>query len=266
MNEPVTAAASPLEPRVRDLFARKHGSVERMGWGPRLYQQFGYFSPDDFYEAAVESLVNAETEWLDVGGGSDIFPNNPKLAQTLASRCKRLAAVDPSDNVLENRFAHERYQSFLEDFDGQPGRFTLATARMVVEHVARPEAFVAKLAQLMKPGGRTVVYTVNRWAPMTVLSGLTPIGVHHAVKKLLWRTEEKDTFPVEYKMNTRSTLKGLFTAAGFREHRFHRLDDCRTLARWKATLTSELMLRKALRVAGLGYPESCLLGVYERER
>src|ERR1039458_6820804 len=193
----------------------------------------------------------------------DNSDRNSRFARILAGRCKRLVAVDPSPNVNENPFAHERYQRLLEEFPAS-GQFTLATARMVVEHVTHPEHFVTKLGQLVRPGGKAVVYTVNRWAPMTVLSGCTAIVVHHFAKKVLWRTEEKDTFPVAYVMNTRSRLNGLFTAVGFREIRFHRLDDCRTLAKWKATLTLELMIWKALRSAGIGYPESCLLGVYER--
>jgi 2-polyprenyl-3-methyl-5-hydroxy-6-metoxy-1,4-benzoquinol methylase len=165
--------------------------------------------------------------------------------------------------VKENPFAHERVQRLLEEFDG-PGPFALVTARMVVEHVEHPEAFVAHLGRLVSPGGKVVIHTVSRWAPMTVLSGCTPIGIHHLAKKILWHTEEKDTFPVKYLMNTRSRLKALFVGAGFQEVAFHRLDDCRTLARWKIGLTSELMLWKALCSVGIGYPESCLLGLYER--
>jgi SAM-dependent methyltransferase len=182
----------------------------------------------------------------------------------LADRCKRVVAVDPSSNIHENPFAHERHQTYLEDFHDR-SQFTLATARMVVEHVTYPERFVAKLGQLVRPGGKSVVYTVSRWAPMTILSGCTPMVVHHFAKKLLWGAEEKDSFPVTYRMNTRSRLDGLFAAAGFREIHFHRLDDCRTLAKWQTTLLLELTIWKTLRAIGIGYPESCLLSVYERE-
>ena len=59
-------------------------------------------------------------------------------------------------------------------------------------------------------------------------------------------------------------LQTVFAGAGFREVYFRYLDDCRTLARWKATLAAELTVWKALRSVGLHYPETCLLGVYER--
>jgi 2-polyprenyl-3-methyl-5-hydroxy-6-metoxy-1,4-benzoquinol methylase len=251
--------------RMRQLAEFKHGPFDSAGWGVSLRHRLGYFSPDDYYEAVLDSLVSRDTEWLDVGGGSAVFPSNPKLARQLADRARRLVAVDPSSNVTKNQFAHEQYQVLLEDYPNER-QFDLATARMVVEHVTNPESFVGQLGRLVRLGGKVVVYTVNRWAPMTILSGCTPMGVHHAAKGLLWNTEEKDTFPVTYLMNTRVRLNSLFVEAGFRETHFYRLDDCRTLAKWKMTLAAELVVWKMLRSVRIGYPESCLLGVYQRTR
>ena len=54
--------------------------------------------------------------WLDVGGGHNIFPENPALAEALVSRCSTVVAVDPSANVHDNRFVQERVQAFIEDY------------------------------------------------------------------------------------------------------------------------------------------------------
>jgi hypothetical protein len=124
---------------------------------------------------------------------------------------------------------------------------------------------VANLARLTAPGGRVVVYTVNRWSPVAVVAALVPFRFHHAVKRAVWRTEERDTFPVVYKMNTRRDLRDWFGRGGFRERSFARLDDCRTFARFRPLHLGELAARRLLgAVGGLSYPESCLLGVYER--
>lgn len=246
------------------LFLLKYGPVETTGWSPRRRHEFGYYSPDDYYEALVDKLVTPTTRWLDVGSGRDIFPSNKKLAELLARRAEKLVGVDPSPNIHDNPFVHERQQAMLEDMRYE-GTFTLATLRMVAEHVTQPDALVAKLASLVAPGGVVVIYTINVWSPVSVVSWVTPMWFHHAAKKVLWNAEERDTFPVAYKMNTRGTLRGLFERGGFREEHFQHLDDCRSFAGFKALNYAELSLWKALNRVNVTYPENCLLGVYRRQ-
>lgn len=250
----------PTPAGLDELFRQKHGP--HCGWGPRLRAGFGYFTPDDIYESCVSRLVGRETEWLDVGGGRDLFPDNHTTARILAGRCRRLVGIDPSDNILENPYVHQAVKGTIEEFR-PPARFDLATLRMVAEHLVNPRAVVESLARLVKPGGVVIVYTVNKWSLVTALSSVTPLRMHRILKRWLWRSEDRDTFEVVYRMNTRKDLKTLFEGAGFREKAFLYLDDCRTFARWRLASRLELWLWKALRTVGLRYPETCLLGIYE---
>jgi SAM-dependent methyltransferase len=246
------------------IFRLKHGDPAATGWRPRLSYQLGYFTPDDHYEALLDRLVTPDTVWLDVGCGRAIFPENRPLARELTGRCALLVGADPDAAVEENPFAHRKFRGRVEEYAG-PERFTLVTLRMVAEHITDPAGAVAALARLTAPGGRVVVYTVNRWSPSPLLTGAVPERLRHALKQRLWGSEERDTFPVAYRMNTRRRLARWFAAGGFRERAFAYLDDCRTLARWKAPHAAELLARRLLRAAGdLHYPENCLLGVYER--
>src|SRR5262249_54185515 len=156
-----------------------------------------------------------------------LFPHNRPLARHLASQCEKVVGVDCDDTLDENPFVHERVKSCIEDcLCDEP--FDLVTLRMVAEHIANPEAAVDALARLTRPGSLVVVYTINRWSPVSLLAWLIPFRFHHWIKRLIWNTEEKDTFPVLYRMNTKSTLDRLFRGAGFREFFFRTLDDCRT--------------------------------------
>jgi len=65
-------------------------------------------------------------------------------------------------------------------------------------------------------------------------------------------------------MNTRKALKALFEHQGFREVFFRRLDDCRTLSKFRWGLLAELCLWKGLRAVGLGYPEQNILACYRK--
>jgi SAM-dependent methyltransferase len=240
-----------------------YGNPDSLGPNPRLWRQYAYYLPDDFYEAMVSKLVQAESLWLDIGCGRDLFPNNPSLAKTLSSRCALLVGLDPDDNIQDNRWLHEAVKGTLHEY--RPNRkYHLVTLRMVAEHLTDPQATVESLARLTRPGGKVILFTVFKWSPTAVLARLVPFHLHHGVKRLLWQTEERDTFPVAYRMNTRSCLDRLFAGAGFQECYFAYLPDCRLFAQFRILHRLELSLWRLLETVGLPYPECCLLAVYER--
>lgn len=262
VEHPVDGALCPRRAELDAIFWLKNR--EPLGPGPARRRRFDYFTPDEWYEALVAKLVFAGCRWLDVGCGRFLFPSNAALAQQLADRAGHLTGVDPSDNIHDNPFVDERFQGLLEEYQISES-FDLVTFRMVVEHVTDPEATVAKLAKLVRPGGRVVVYTVNRWSPVTLVSAVTPFALHGPLVKFFFNTEERDAFPTAYRMNTRQTLARQFADGGFREEWFRRLSDCRVLKRFSLLNAAEMWLGRTLERVGLRYPENCLLGVYRRE-
>ncbi len=245
------------------VFRLKHNNPEKMGWLPRLHQRFGYFTPDEYYEAIVAKLVTEGSSWIDIGCGHDLFPHNQPLAKLLSRRCGLLVGVDPDDTLKDNPFVHEKVQATIDTYH-TTRTFDVLTLRMVAEHIANPSTTLEALARLSVPGSKVVVYTVNLWSPLAVLAWLIPFRFHHAIKRLFWQTEERDTFPVVYKLNTRRCLREAFARHGFQEVFFSHLDDCRTLSRFRWLHLVELFLWRLLKAVGAGFPENCLLGVYER--
>jgi SAM-dependent methyltransferase len=152
----------------------------------------------------------------------------------------------------------------VEDFQSER-MFDVVTLRMVAEHVADPERAVSALSLLTKPGGKVVVYTVNRYSPVSLVSGITPFILHNPIKRVLWQTDEKDTFPVVYQMNTKKKLVYLFEKYGFKEFYFAYLDDCRTFSRFRSAMFIELSCWRILHALDFLYPENCLLGIYQRQ-
>jgi SAM-dependent methyltransferase len=258
------AGLEPTGAELDEVFRLKHGAPETYGWMPRAWVRFRYFNPDDVYEALVARLVTAGCSWMDVGCGRAVFPTNGPLAGLLAGRCGLLVGVDPDATIEENPFVHRRFRGTIDRFGGHDA-FDVVTLRMVAEHITEPAAAVASLARLTRPGGRVVVYTVNRRSPAAIAARVVPFRLHHAIKRVLWGTEERDTFPVAYRMNTRRGLARLFGAHGFREIHFAHLADCRVFGRFRRLHLLELRLWRRLEAAGLRYPETCLLGVYQRE-
>ncbi|NND60391.1 MAG: class I SAM-dependent methyltransferase [Gammaproteobacteria bacterium] len=255
--EPLTAE------ELDEVFEIKYGAANELGQTPSLYARWDYHSPDDFYEAAIVRLVDNETSWADVGCGHMLFPSNPNLARQLADRCRRLVGIDPDETIENNPYVHESFRVLMDDYEPQE-TFDLITLRMVAEHVENPEQLLRTLVAATHPGSTVLIYTVNGISPIPVLTRLTSMGVRHRIKKILWGTEEKDTFPTAYRMNSRRDLREMFTDAGFDEAGFYYLDDCRTFTRFPALQTVELATRKLCRTIGFAYPENCLLGIYRR--
>jgi SAM-dependent methyltransferase len=234
-----------------------------MGWGPKRRFALACYLPADVYEAAVAKNVAPGCAWIDIGAGRAIFPENDGLARELAARCSTVVGVDPDENILANPFVHIAFHGLLEDFRSDR-TFDLATLRMVVEHVADPGRLLRALQRLVRPGGRVIVLTVNRWSPSALTSRITPHALHYPVKKLLWGGEERDTFPVQYRMNTKRTLRGLFSAYQFDEVAFAYVDDLSICSGFKHLNAVELTVWSLFRGSGIRYPENCLLGIYQR--
>jgi SAM-dependent methyltransferase len=263
----VSAAQEPdFWPTRHDLMAifdRKYRRSAVMGWGPQMRLDFGYFNPDDHYEAIVARLVRPGTWWADIGCGRDVFPSNPELAKELSEQCGFLFGIDPDPNIRENSFISEGFEGMVEDCDTDH-RFDLITLRMVAEHITSPDRSLAKLAQLTKPGGLVVVYTPYKWAPVSILAALVPSQFHYRIKRIFWGGDERDTFPTAFKLNTRKTLRHYFGRHGMSEVFFTHLDDCRTFNNYRRLNYIELSVQRFLRSKGVRYPENCLLGVYRR--
>lgn len=60
----LTGISYPSPEELQALFEIKYGHPSVTGWSPRQRLEFGYFTPDDVYEAVVAKLVDEKTVWL----------------------------------------------------------------------------------------------------------------------------------------------------------------------------------------------------------
>ena len=246
-----------------NVYNVKYRRFGEPGWGPRQRLKFGYFQADDHYEALVNKLVQSGCSWADVGCGRDIFPSNPDLAETIAARCSSVFGIDPDQNIEDNPLITDKFRGPLEEWQVDR-QFDVVTLRMVAEHIQEPEKVVGSLAEMTREGGRVVVYTPNKYSPVPLLTSVVPFAWHNPIKRVLWNTESRDTFPTAFRMNTRSCLRRYFEAGGFVEDHFQYLDDCSVTSRFRLLNFLELSVRNLFHRLGLHYPENCLLGVYRR--
>ena len=91
----------------------------------------------------------------------------------------------------------------------QDETFHLIISRSVFEHLEKPDNMFREVRRILKPGGRFVFLTPNRWDYVSLVASLFPNKYHgEIVRKTTGRTEE-DTFPTFYRANTTRQLRSL---------------------------------------------------------
>lgn len=108
----------------------------------------------------------AGVNWLDVGCGGGI------LAEPVARLGARVTGIDASSAAIATAKKHAGAQKLVIDYRNMTAealvasgkQFDVVSALEIVEHVADVPAFVASLAQLVKPGGMLLMSTLNRTA------------------------------------------------------------------------------------------------------
>jgi 2-polyprenyl-6-hydroxyphenyl methylase/3-demethylubiquinone-9 3-methyltransferase len=123
---------------------------------------------------------------LDVGCGAGL------LCEPLARLGAQVTGVDAAEENVDAARAHARGSGLTIEYRwgdvGQLGLadYDLVTAMEVIEHVAEKPAFIAALADAMKPDGLMVLSTPNRTPQSRLLLvegaerlGAIPRGTHH---------------------------------------------------------------------------------------
>lgn len=134
-------------------------------WDPR-----GDFRPLHLLNPVRARFVTSRadlrnTRVLDVGCGGGL------LSEELARAGARVTGIDLAPGMIEVARLHAHEQGLDIDYRAEPaealaahepGSFDVITCMEMLEHVPDPQALLRAFAQLLRPGGRLFVSTINR--------------------------------------------------------------------------------------------------------
>jgi SAM-dependent methyltransferase len=121
------------------------------------------------------------------------------------------------ESVLDtnNRIAPFGVRGDLSRLPFPSAHFDMIISRSVVEHLEHPCQVFREFWRVLRPGGKVVIITPNKYDYVSVIAALTPYRMHRSLVSKIFRVPEDDVFPTFYRANTRSAIRRSFTSAGF---------------------------------------------------
>lgn len=161
------------------------------------------------FELAAFGALRSDSVVLDAGCGRTV----PVLRKFIG-RARRLIGVE----LVAFTSVPEGIESINADLASIPlpdASVDLIISRSVFEHLADPEAVYAEFSRLLRPGGKLIFLTANMWDYGTLIARLVPNRFHARIVRKVEGRQEEDTFPTEYRTNTRKDVDRLARDSGF---------------------------------------------------
>ena len=185
--------------KCRDLIRRYYASVP---------------SREEILDRHVSSLLAPDAILLDAGCGADlplICQYAPKVAFAVGVDLEAPRQVPPPNAVaLVGNLEHLPLESESTD---------VVISRSVFEHLERPERVLAEIQRVLRPNGRLVFTTPNKYYYSCLLVRFIPDWAKAYYFRTVFGDDAYDYFPVHYRANTRRSLRALAAAAGLHVER-----------------------------------------------
>jgi len=206
----------------------------------------GLRSNQECYASVLDRLVTPTTRWLDAGCGHQVFPWAPELEAALVERAAFAAGCDLDEPAMRKHPPIRRVASAdLEALPYREASFTLLSANMVVEHIARPAAVFSEFARVLAPGGQVVLHTPNAWSYFVLAARCVPERYRRRLASHIDGRPLEDVFPTHYRANRPRRITRLLKEAGFSDVHCLLVASDATIQQFRWIAIAELLILKA---------------------
>jgi ubiquinone/menaquinone biosynthesis C-methylase UbiE len=165
---------------------------------------------DALYGAMIRKYLRSGERVLDAGCGRYL-----KFCKQL-SDTGQMVGIDLETTLeTDNRNLPFGVRGDLGHLPFPPATFDMVISRSVIEHLDDPEAVFREFYRVLRPGGRVVVITPNKYDYVSVIAALTPYWIHQTIVSKICKVPEGDVYPTRYRSNTLSAMGRAFRSAGF---------------------------------------------------
>lgn len=176
----------------------------------RQYHDRGWRHAYRIYEQWLDQAVARGSVVLDVGCGREF-----QMAAFFRQRAAEAHGIDPmgphpGENDEDVYFRH----GVAGQIPYPDATFDIIACKCVLEHLEHVDEAFREFARVLKPGGRMIFLTPNRYDYVSVMASIIPNAMHGRIVKAMEGRDEQDTFPVFYRCNTMGTLRRLAGQTG----------------------------------------------------
>lgn len=151
-------------------------------------------------ENEIDRLIKPHYTVIDAGCGRAA----PVLSK-YKGRAQRLIGIDLVE-FTETNTGLELFNWDLSKLDLPNQSVDLIYSRSVMEHIERPLDVYREAARVLRPGGRFIFLTANKWDYASLVATVVPNSWHPAIVRRTEGRDEADTFPTRYKTNTKRAV------------------------------------------------------------
>lgn len=168
---------------------------------------------DELFRSSIERHIDGTSRILDLGAGAGIVTQ-----MNFRGVAGHVSGVDLDPRVLVNPYLDHSRVGSAEKLPFADDAFDLVFADNVLEHLPDPLTAFREISRVLRPGGRFLAKTPNKWHYMPLMARVTPHSFHRFYNRLRGRAGE-DTFPTRYRANSRGAIHRLANASGMQVRR-----------------------------------------------
>jgi ubiquinone/menaquinone biosynthesis C-methylase UbiE len=165
---------------------------------------------DSLYGETIANHLSPGDRVLDAGCGRYM-----KFCKQLSGTAE-VIGVDVDSTLDTDNSSHPfGVRGDLNHLPFPSGYFDMVISRSVVEHLEDPPAVFREFARVLRPGGKVVIITPNKYDYVSVIAAITPYRLHRFLVSRIFQVPEDDVFPTLYRANTLSSIGKAMRPAGF---------------------------------------------------